>query len=188
VDRVALPGASAFGADAKLTVVAYPAGISQDKGDRLVLATFDATGKRRGTRNFWNASHERIAAVLGGRVFVLLWIKTGVELLALGPDLGVQKRVLVSREESGNLRLETRDGRLQAITGYPVPHAVEFSASLETLGPATPLEYPRPIELGDEEVHLCEFYGRAWIAWSTTSQDACHASPADLLEAPPADD
>ena len=187
-DHVSLPGVGAFSADASLAAVAYPGRIS-DKGSTLVLATFDAAGRRRGTRTFGGvASPERNAVVLGGRVFVLLSeLKTGVELLALGPDLRLEKRVIVSPEPDGNLSLETREGRLQAITGYPDHHAVEFSTSLERLGPATPVETTGGIELGGEKLALCEFYGRAWIAWSATSKDACHASPAYLLEAPPED-
>src|ERR1019366_7998858 len=80
-DHVALPGVGAFSADAKVTVVAYPGDIS-DKGQGLVLATFDGAGKRRGTRTIWGVdSPDRNAVVVGGRVFVLLSeLKKGVEI------------------------------------------------------------------------------------------------------------
>ena len=188
-DHVALPGVGAFSADAKVTVVAYPGDIS-DKGQGLVLATFDGAGKRRGTRTIWGVeSPDRNAVVVGGRVFVLLSeLKKGVELLALGPDLRLEKRVIVSPEPAGNLSLETREGRLQAITGYPVGHAIEFSTSLERLGGATPVEDPQYLELGDEKVHMCGGHkGHCWLAWTTSSEDPCAASPADLRSDAPDD-
>ncbi len=188
-DRVAVPGVGSVSADTRLSVVGYPGNITS-KGSTLVLATFDAAGRRRGTRMFEGVEHqERNAVVLGGRVFVLLSdFKRGVELLALSPELRTEKRVVVSAEWSGIISLETREGRLQAITGYPVGHAVEFTTNLERLGPGTPVEYNGHMELGAEKLALCDYYGRAWIAWTTTSQDACRASPAYLLEAPPGED
>jgi hypothetical protein len=188
-DHVALPGVGAVSADAKVTVVAYPGDIS-DKGQGLVLATFDGAGKRRGTRTIWGVeSPDRNAVVVGGRVFVLLSeLKKGVELLALSPDLRLEKRVIVSPQPAGNLSLETREGRLQAITGYPVGHAIEFSTSLERLGGATPVEDPQYLELGDEKVHMCGGHkGHCWLAWTTSSEDPCVASPADLRSDTPDD-
>jgi hypothetical protein len=183
-DHVALPFVGVFSADAKLTVVAYPGRFSGDKGQRMTFTAFDAAGKRTGTRIVWGGeTPSRNAVVVGGRVFVVLSddSRTGVELLALTPSLGLEKRVLVSSEGAGNLALETRDGHLQVITGYPTRHAVDFTTNLERLGPATPIPIPSLFELGAVKVHLCGGHqGRTWLAWSTTIEDACPASPAEL--------
>jgi len=188
-DHVSLPGVGAFSADASLSVVAYPGRIS-DKGSTLSLATFDAAGGRLGTRTFGGVeSPDRNAVVVGGRVFVLLSeLEKGVELLAFSPDLRLEKRVIVSPEPAGNLSLEIRQGRLQAITGYPVGHAIEFSTSLERLGGATAVEDPRYLELGDEKVHMCGGHkGHCSLAWTTGSEDPCVASPADVRSDTPDD-
>jgi hypothetical protein len=187
--HVELPGVGVVVADAELTAVEYPGYLHL--GNELMLATFDASGRRRATRSIPHGhSSGPDTVVLGDRVFVLTSeYGRGLELQSLDADLNVRKHLLISREPEGNIELETRDGRLQVITGYPESHAIEFSPSLERLGPATPVELPRFIALGDERVHLCSNgQARLWLMWTRTADDPCVASPKALLEKTPEED
>jgi hypothetical protein len=183
-------GIDAFSADAKLTAVTYSGyAATVSRGDPgLVLMTFDASGRRLGGRIVQRSADIVYpdAVVLDGRVFVLRCeFKTGVDLLAFTPDLRLEKRVLVAAEPDYTVQLHTRGGRLQVDSGYPERRAVEFSTSLERLGPTTPAEDSPEMKLGDVTVDVCVHNGRGWLAWSTTAVHLCDSSPAYLRYGPP---
>jgi hypothetical protein len=192
IGQIPTSGVDAFSADDTLTAVSYVGTADKESvgPNDLLVVTFDASGRRMATAAVQRPdpgeslvdAHAGNMVVLGGRVFVVICrFDVGVELLRLGPTLHVEKRILVDREADFTVRLGTHDGRLQLSAGYPDRRAIEFTTSLQRLGPAAPVEETGLLELGDEKVDLCGHQGRAWLAWSTTPEDACASSPAYLL-------
>jgi hypothetical protein len=187
---------AAFSADPTLTAVLYAgnaANVSRGEYGGL-LATFDGSGKhlatrivrRQGEKNGLDLVINRRVVVLDGQVFMVVCkYGTGIEMLALSPDLRIEKRVLVSHEVVGNVELDAIDGQLEVVVGDPERRATAYSAALERLGPVTaPGDASSALKLGDEEVWRCSDEGLSWLAWAAGSDDPCSASRS-LIPTPP---
>jgi hypothetical protein len=192
--RVYPPRIEAFSADARLSAMAYSGNAATVSGgdDGVLLTTFDATGKRVARRIVQRPDPgdtavdvlDSSAVVIDGRVFFLRCSdRTGVELLALSPDLRIEKRVQVSNRNDGMMDLHARGGRLQVDDGYPERRAIEFSTDLELLGPTTPVPDPPGLKLGEQTVGVCVFSSLAWLAWGTAIADPCASIPESLWSA-----
>jgi hypothetical protein len=178
VGHVLHPGIEAFGADPGLTAVMYSGNaehMPHEDDDGVVLVTFDGAGRHLATRVLepLDVGVDERAVVVDGRLFALLSRQDkGVDLVKLSPDLKVEKRTRVSRGADATLTLREKDGRLEVVSGDSI-RAIEFSTNLDELGPSTVMERPADLMLGHEAVRLCRHRGRAWLAWTTTSQNAC---------------